>query len=88
MGDKLVYEVFNMVTGEWEESVPEQEVMEALDTYLVDYEVYQAEREIISEIIRQRKESLAKERDQQYNTQYCIYKGVSVLLYTLLKSTY
>jgi len=63
MGDKLVYEVFNMVTGEWEESVPEQEVMEALDTYLVDYEVYQAEREIISEIIRQRKESLAKERD-------------------------
>ena len=63
MGEKMVYEVFNVLTGQWEESVPEREVLEALDTYLMDYEAYEAEKEIITEIIRQRRVLINQEKD-------------------------
>ena len=63
MGEKMVYEVFNVLTGQWEESVPEREVLEALDTYLMDYEAYEAEKEIITEIIRQRRVLISQEKD-------------------------
>ena len=63
MGEKMVYEVFNVLTGQWEESIPEREVLEALDTYLMDYEAYEAEKEIITEIIRQRRVLINQEMD-------------------------
>jgi len=71
MGEKIVYEVFNMLTGEWEESIPEKDILESFEVYLTDYETYQAEKEIITEIIRQKKasdklfakEPVNKERD-------------------------
>jgi hypothetical protein len=63
MGEKMIYEVFNVLTGQWEESIPEREVLEALDTYLMDYETYQAEKEIITEIIRQRRVLINQEMD-------------------------
>ena len=63
MGEKMVYEVFNVLTGQWEESIPEREVLEALDTYLMDYEAYEAEKEIITEIIRQKRASINQEMD-------------------------
>jgi len=64
MGRKIAYEVFNMVTGKWEESITdEEEVSKALEMFLTDYETYEAEKEIISEIIRQRREIVKKEMD-------------------------
>ena len=63
MGEKLVYEVFNILTGQWEEAMPERDVLEALDTYLMDYEAYEAEKEIITEIIRQKRASINQEMD-------------------------
>ena len=63
MGEKMVYEVFNVLTGQWEESIPERKVLEALDTYLMDYEAYEAEKEIITEIIRQRRVLINQEMD-------------------------
>ena len=63
MGEKMIYEVFNVLTGQWEESIPEREVLEALDTYLMDYEAYEAEKEIITEIIRQRRVLINQEMD-------------------------
>tara|TARA_R100001086_G_C11806691_1_gene250342 strand:- start:853 stop:1074 length:222 start_codon:yes stop_codon:yes gene_type:complete len=63
MGEKMVYEVFNMLTGQWEEAMPERDVLEALDVYLTDYETYQAEKEIITEIIRQKRASINQEMD-------------------------
>ena len=63
MGEKMIYEVFNMLTGQWEEAMPERDVLEALDTYLMDYEAYEAEKEIITEIIRQKRASINQEMD-------------------------
>ena len=63
MGEKIVYEVFNILTGQWEEAMPERDVLEALDTYLMDYEAYEAEKEIITEIIRQKRASINQEMD-------------------------
>jgi len=63
MGEKMIYEVFNVLTGQWEEAMPEGEVLEALDTYLMDYEAYEAEKEIITEIIRQRRVLISQEKD-------------------------
>ena len=63
MGEKMIYEVFNMLTGQWEEAMPERDVLEALDTYLMDYEAYEAEKEIITEIIRQRRVLINQEMD-------------------------
>jgi hypothetical protein len=65
MDREVVYEVFNMATGQWEESVPpdEKEAYKALETYLMDYEAYEAEKEIIIEIIRQRKALINREKD-------------------------
>ena len=63
MDEKIVYEVFNMLTGQWEEAIPEKDALEALDVYLTDYETYQAEKEIITEIIRQKRASSITEKD-------------------------
>ena len=63
MNEKIVYEVFNMLTGQWEEAIPEKDALEALDVYLTDYETYQAEKEIITEIIRQKRASSITEKD-------------------------
>ena len=52
-----------MLTGQWEEAMPERDVLEALDVYLTDYETYQAEKEIITEIIRQKRASINQEMD-------------------------
>ena len=63
MNEKIVYEVFNMLTGEWEESIPEKDILESFEVYLTDYETYQAEKEIITEIIRQKRASSITEKD-------------------------
>tara|TARA_R100000315_G_C5164476_1_gene94768 strand:+ start:256 stop:450 length:195 start_codon:yes stop_codon:yes gene_type:complete len=64
MGRKVAYEIFNTVTGKWEESITdEEEVLKAYETYLLDYEAYEAEKDIINEIIRQRREEIRNQKD-------------------------
>ena len=51
---KVVYEVLNPRTGEFEESVTSQEEVDrAFEAYIEDFDEYQAEKEIINEIIKQ-----------------------------------
>jgi len=64
MSRKVAYEIFNVVTGKWEESITdEEEVLKAYETYLLDYEAYEAEKDIINEIIRQRREEIRNQKD-------------------------
>ena len=54
MSKKVIYEVFNPRTGKFEESVTSQEeIDQAFEAYIEDFDEYQAEKEIINEIIKQ-----------------------------------
>tara|TARA_R100000656_G_scaffold100144_1_gene72731 strand:- start:696 stop:902 length:207 start_codon:yes stop_codon:yes gene_type:complete len=53
MPKKVVYEVFNPDTGEFEDKLAdEEEVKMAFDVYYKDYEIYEAERKIVDSIIQ------------------------------------
>ena len=54
MSKKVIYEGFNPRTGKFEESVTSQEeIDQAFEAYIEDFDEYQAEKEIINEIIKQ-----------------------------------
>ena len=54
MSKKVIYEVFNPRTGKFEESVTSQEeIDQAFEAYIEDFDEYQAEKEIINAIIKQ-----------------------------------
>ena len=54
MSKKVIYEVFNPRTGKFEESVTSQEeIDQAFEAYIEDFDEYKAEKEIINEIIKQ-----------------------------------
>ena len=54
MPKKIIYEVFNPNTGNFEDKqTTEDEVDKAFEMYLHDYDAYQAEQKIVEEIIRQ-----------------------------------
>ena len=45
---KVKYEVFNTVTGKWEEDYTTQiEIDKAMEVFLEDYQYYEAEKDII-----------------------------------------
>tara|TARA_R110000751_G_scaffold110372_4_gene207939 strand:- start:236 stop:439 length:204 start_codon:yes stop_codon:yes gene_type:complete len=49
---KMKYEVFNAVTGKFEEGVlDEEEAMKAIESFRNDYETYEAEKCIIETLI-------------------------------------
>lgn len=53
MPKKVVYEVFNTDTGEFEDKLAdEEEIKRAFDVYFKDYEFYEAERKIVDSIIQ------------------------------------
>ena len=52
---KVKYEVFNATTGKWEEDYTTQaEIDKAMEVFLEDYQYYEAEKEIIHEIVKQK----------------------------------
>jgi|TARA_R100000808_G_scaffold6776_5_gene19940 hypothetical protein len=54
MSKKVIYEVFNPHTGQFEESeTTQEEVDKAFEAFVGDFDEYQAEKEIINEIIKQ-----------------------------------
>jgi len=54
MSKKVIYEVFNPRTGEFEESeTTQEELNKAYDAFVGDFDEYQAEKEIVNEIIKQ-----------------------------------
>ena len=54
MSKKVIYEVFNPRTRKFEESVTSQEEVDnAFEAYIEDFDEYRAEKEIINEIIQQ-----------------------------------
>ena len=54
MSKKVIYEVFDPMTGKFEEKETSQdEVDAAFELYLHDYAAYKAEQEIINAIIKQ-----------------------------------
>jgi hypothetical protein len=53
MPKKVVYEVFNPLTGEFEDKLAdEEEIKMAFDRYFKDYEFYESERMIVDTIIQ------------------------------------
>ena len=52
---KVKYEVFNTTTGKWEESYTTQtEIDKAMEVFLEDYQYYEAENDIMAEMIKQK----------------------------------
>ena len=52
---KVKYEVFNTVTGKWEEDYTTQiEIDKAMEVFLEDYQYYEAEKDIMAEMIKQK----------------------------------
>lgn len=51
---KVIYEIFNTTSGVWEESVlSEEELQTSLQAYQEDFQIYEAERNVVNEILDQ-----------------------------------
>tara|TARA_R110000787_G_scaffold80271_5_gene174857 strand:- start:1117 stop:1317 length:201 start_codon:yes stop_codon:yes gene_type:complete len=61
--NKVKYEVFDTATGKWQEDYTTQdEIDQAMEVFLEDYEYYESEKEIIHEIVKQ---NLAKKKNKE-----------------------
>tara|TARA_R110000824_G_scaffold60997_1_gene162705 strand:+ start:94 stop:294 length:201 start_codon:yes stop_codon:yes gene_type:complete len=61
--NKVRYEVFDAITGKWEEDYTTQdEIDQAMELFLEDYEYYESEKEIIHEIVKQ---NLAQKKNKE-----------------------